>query len=128
MLKLNELKLSNGLVLLNIEEPKIDTHIGSVKKTEDLINQERGKIRFRIATIVAKGDLDSGLLASLSLEGNNDNLTEIYPVGAKVIVPIDACERFDIPVEGHPSLGFMKADYIYSEYQEEEFVPIAMQE
>lgn len=128
MLKLQEVNLVEGLILVTIEEPTINNKVNGILKTEEVLDKERRGIRLRIATIISIGELP---LSSSSLKGNSTEISQnnhSLQVGMKVIVPIDLIEKWDLPIEGYPNVAFLKADYIISAYNEVEFTPIPIEE
>lgn len=102
MLKLSELELKKNLLL--VEEYPLDiapqTDAG-IHKSEDQLNEERARRRFRVGKIVKWGALedqlieDSGLLRRLD-EDNNLEVIE----DQDILYTADAVEIVDIPIEG----------------------------
>jgi len=101
MLKLSEVELKKNLLL--VEEYPLDikpqTDAG-IHKSEDQLNEERARRRFRIGKIVKWGWLDDQLVEDSGLhrrldEDNNLELIE----DQNILYTADAVELVDIPIE-----------------------------
>lgn len=102
MLKLSELELKKNLLL--VEEYPLDiapqTSTG-IHKSEQEVNDERARRRFRIGKIVKWGELDDDLARESGLQCRLDehNAEEMIE-DQDILYTADAVEIVDIPIEG----------------------------
>ncbi len=102
MLKLSEVNLKKNLLL--IEEYPLDikpqTDAG-IHKSEEQLNDERSRRRFRIGKIVKWGTLDDSLVLDSGLICREDENRELELVeNQDIFYTADAVELVDIPIEG----------------------------
>ncbi len=121
MLKLSEISLKKNLLL--IEEYPLDiapqTDAG-IHKSEDVLNEERARRRFRTGKIIKWGALDDESVEASGLQYTGEELIE----NQNILYTADAVELVDIPVEGTKRLLLVNLHNIIGviKFQEEEQV------
>ena len=94
-LKLEQLKLKNNLILVEEEEPVVETTTGGVAKTQETIEREIAKKQIYIGKV----------LISTSPDYKKDDIVCYNKV---------ASDKFDLPVDNYKKLRTINPDYIIS--------------
>ena len=99
MLKIEEIKLKQNLVIIEEHPVEVDETIGGVMKSEEQIAQERAKRLVRTGVVIASGQIgeltNSALPSSLT---KGKHLTPEELIGTVVVYPANAVDFvFDIP-------------------------------
>jgi hypothetical protein len=101
-LELEQIKLKHGLLLIEEEKPMVATHSGGVAKTQDTINAEIAKKQIYIGKVVK---------VIKSLKDEDEDCIDCKE-GDIVCYQKQACDPFDIPINGYNNLKTIRPVYI----------------
>lgn len=108
MLKLEQIKLKDGMVIVDMEIPQVsDTTKGGVHKTESQKELELRQTEHRVGVILNSGIISEELLVSI-LGGKDQN-----PVGKVVLFSAMSIDPFRIPIEGHENSALVLVNFGY---------------
>lgn len=115
MLKLEQVKLKDGMVLINMELPQISDTINGIHKSEETKELEFRQTEHRLGVVIAEGKLNKELLTSI-LQGSPDTA-----IGKTILFSAMAVDPFKIPIEGYEKdpLILIRFDYLLGEIVEE---------
>ncbi len=126
MLKLSEIELKKNLLL--IEEYPLDikpqTEAG-IHKSEEQLNEDRARRRFRIGKIIKWGALDNELALDAGLQHILDEHNEPELIeDQNILYTADAIELVDIPIEDTKRLLLINLHNIIGVVNFEEDAPL----
>jgi hypothetical protein len=115
MLKLEQIKLRDNMLLIDMEVPQISDTINGIHKTEDQKELEARQTNHRIGEVILAGDVEVPLVQTILKQPTTHIVGRILLFEATVVEP------FRIPVEGYEkrALILIRLDYILGQIVEE---------
>jgi len=120
MLKLEQINIvEENVVIAEILEPIVYTHIGSVVKTDDIISREKERVPYLLAKIVKVGPTTQYIAADKT--DSKVKKEVVYKVDDIIMIPRSAMNPITFPIEGYdtPKLANIATWSIFAKIEEE---------
>ena len=99
MLKLDQIELVSDDIIVEVLEPIVYTHVGSIAKTEEKLTREKAEAPHRFVKVIKLGKEVA--------PDNKEGLVSDIKVGQLLLVGAHAVTPYTFPIEGYsePKLG-----------------------
>jgi len=116
MLKLKQINITEPNVLIaEILEPVVYTHVGTIAKTDDIISREKDRCPYLLAKVVKS----SGEYWARNQK--NEEIIVEYNEGDIIMIPRSAMNPITFPIEGYdmPKLAAIYTGSIFAKIEDE---------